>query len=214
MIEKLLEDHLTDFYHRQDLRPQKMAELLALGENRWVRREKASVRTPPPWRWHQMLVHGRVAAAVFLLLLGAFYLGRISRPAAPGELTDNVLARSIGREIAMNHKKQLDMEFSAADYAGLRPQMAKLDFALAPPSNSTAAPLHVVGARYCSIQGQLAAQIRVRDSAGTVYTLYETKLTDRLNAVSGEVKMEGVRTRLWREDGMFFGLAVSERQSE
>src|SRR5712692_8832456 len=117
MIEKRLEEHLTDFYHGQELRPQKLAELLALGENRWTRREMARVRTPAPWSWHRMFVHGRVAAAVSLLLLGAFYLGRTSRPAVPGELTDDVLARSIGREIAMNHKKQLDMEVSAGDYA-------------------------------------------------------------------------------------------------
>jgi hypothetical protein len=114
----------------------------------------------------------------------------------------------------MNHKKQLEIEFSAADYAGLQPQMSKLDFALAPPSSAVAAPLHVVGARYCSIQGQLAAQIRVRDPAGLVYTLYETKLTDKLSPVAGEVKADGVRIRLWKENGLFYGLAVNEPRSE
>jgi hypothetical protein len=113
----------------------------------------------------------------------------------------------------MNHKKQLDMEFLAEDYSTLQAQMSRLDFALAPPSNLAASSLHVVGARYCSIQGQLAAQIRARDPAGFVYTLYETKLTDKLRAVAVEVKTDGVRIRLWRENGLFYGLAVNESQS-
>ena len=99
------------------------------------------------------------------------------------------------------------------DYAGLQSQMSKLDFAPAPPSSPAGSSLHVVGARYCSIQGQLAAQIRARDPAGLVYTLYETKLTDKLRGVTGEVKADGVRIRLWSENGLFYGLAVNESQS-
>jgi len=213
MIDQRLEDHLTDFYHRQELRPQKLTELRALREDRRTSREKASVHAPVLWSWLQVLLHGRVATAVFLLLLGAFYLGRISYLGTRGGPTPDALARSISREIAMNHKKQLDMEFLAEDYATLQAQMSKLDFALAPPGNPAASSLHVVGARYCSIQGQLAAQIRARDPAGFVYTLYETKLTDKLRAVAVEVKADGVRIRLWSENGLFYGLAVNESQS-
>jgi anti-sigma factor RsiW len=213
MIERRLEDHLTDFYRCQELSPQKLLELRALGENRRISRKKATVHAPLLWSRPRVLLHRRVAAAAFLLLLGAFYLGRIFRPASLGVLTADALARSIGSEIAMNHRKQLNLEFSAGDYATLQAQMSKLDFALAPPSNPAASSLHVVGARYCSIQGQLAAQIRARDPAGTVYTLYETKLTDKLRTVAGEVKAEGVRIRLWSEKGLFYGLAVNESQS-
>lgn len=214
MTEKYLENHLTDFYHRQELRPQKLAELRALAEARGMDRQKASARAPAPQGWRRLLVQGRVAAALVLLIMGAFYLGRVLRPAPPEELAASALTQSIGGEMAMNHKKQLEMEFLAGDYAGLRPQMSKLDFALAPPGSAIAAPLHVVGARYCSIQGQLAAQIRLRDQAGLVYTLYETKLTDKLHRVAGEVKTEGVRIRLWKENGLFYGLAVNEPRSD
>lgn len=213
MIEMRLEDHLTDFYNRQELRPQKLTELRSLTEGWGTTHEKATVGLTALWSWSRTLSGGRVAAVVFLLLLGAFYLGRIWRLTLPGEMRGGVLAQSIGREIAMNHRKQLNLEFSARDYATLQAQMGKLDFALAPPSNPAASSLHVVGARYCSIQGQLAAQIRARDLAGTVYTLYETKLTDRLRAVAGEVEAEGVRIRLWSENGLFYGLAVNESQS-
>jgi hypothetical protein len=214
MIEKRLEDHLTEFYHRQDLRPQKLTELRALSRDRRMSREKPTVHGPVVWSWPKVLLHGRLAAAVVLLLLGLFYLGRSSRPAPRGELTADVLAQSIGREVAMNHKKQLDLEFSGRDYAALEAQMSKLDFALATPSSPTTSQLHVVGARYCSIQGQLAAQIRLRDPAGLAYTLYETRLTNKLHAVAGEVKTEDVRIRLWSEKGLFYGLAVNEPQSE
>jgi hypothetical protein len=161
-----------------------------------------------------MLVYGGAAAAALALLVGAFFLGRLPSGLLSGDLTTDPLARSIGREIAMNHKKQLPLEFSAGDYAGLQLQMNKLDFALAPPSSPATSEMHVIGARYCSIQGQLAAQIRLRDTTGRVYTLYETRLTDKLREVGGEVKAEGVRVRLWKENGVFCGLAVNEPQSE
>lgn len=209
MIQTRLEDHLTNFYNRQELRSQKLTELRSLAEGWRTTREKPAMGAAPLWSWPRMLSAGRVAPVVFLLLLGAFYLGRNWRPMLPGEMSGGILAQSVSREIAMNHRKQLNLEFSARDYAALQAQMGKLDFALAPPSNPAASSLHVVGARYCSIQGQLAAQIRVRDSAGTVYTLYETRLTDKLRAVSGEVKTEGVGIRLWSEEGLFYGLAVN-----
>ncbi|HJY84533.1 MAG TPA: hypothetical protein VKK81_26060 [Candidatus Binatia bacterium] len=213
MIEEQLEAHLIDFYHRQELSPQKLIALRALGEDRGRSHEKARLHPPALSNWRQMLVHGGVAAAVLGLLLGVFYLGTFPRSPLPGHLSADPLARSIGREIAMNHKKQLPMEFSAMDYAGLQSQMSKLDFAPAPPSSPAGSSLHVVGARYCSIQGQLAAQIRARDQAGLVYTLYETKLTNKLRGVTGEVKADGVRIRLWSENGLFYGLAVNESQS-
>lgn len=214
MITKHLEDHLADFYHRQELRPEKLAELRLLAEGWRATREKAGVDATAHWRGRRMLSVGGVAAVLFLLALGAFYLGRVLRRAPSDELTASALARSIGREIAMNHRKQLELEFLARDYVTLQIQMSKLDFALAPPSKGVTVPLNIAGARYCSIQGQLAAQIRARDPAGLVYTLYETKLTDKLRGAAGEVKSEGVEIRLWSEHGLFYGLAVNEPQSE
>jgi hypothetical protein len=211
MSEARLEDHLIVFYLQQELRPQKLAELRGLGE---IGHEEFRLRTRARSSRRPILVYGSLATAAFVLLLGAFYLGRFPSGPLSGNLTTDPLARSIGKEIAMNHKKQLPIEFSAEDYAGLQLQMNKLDFALAPPSSPATSELHVIGARYCSIQGQLAAQIRLRDSAGRVYTLYETKLTDKLREVGGEVRTEGIRILLWRETGVFCGLAVNEPQSE
>ncbi len=215
MNEMSVEEHLKDFYRHQELRREKLDELRALGDEKSPRRERENADETASWTWRQFVVHRRLVATIALLLIGAFVLGRISHPAASGDLNDAALARAIGREIAMNHKKQLNLEFAAADYASLQPQMSKLDFALAPPEDPAAARLQVIGARYCSIQGQLAAQIRARDRAGQVYTLYQTKLNDKLrSATSGELKAEGVRIRLWRENGLFYGLAVNWPQSE
>src|SRR5262249_17805850 len=123
MIEEQLEAHLIDFYHRQELSPQKLIALRALGEDRGRSHEKALLHPPALSNWRQVLVHGGVAGAVLGLLLGVFYLGTFPRSPLPGHLSADPLARSIGREIAMNHKKQLPMEFSAMDYAGLQSQM-------------------------------------------------------------------------------------------
>ncbi len=215
MNEMSVEEHLQDFYSHQQLRPEKLAELRALGDETSPRRGRENADETASWTRRQFVVHRRLLAAIALLLIGAFVLGRISHPASSGDLNNAVLARAIGREIAMNHKKQLNLEFAAADYASLQPQMSKLDFALAPPEDPAVAQLQVIGARYCSIQGQLAAQIRAHDRAGLVYTLYQTKLNDKLrSATSSELKAEGVRIRLWKEKGLFYGLAVNWPQSE
>jgi len=88
--------------------------------------------------------------------------------------------------------------------------MSKLDFVLTAPQQLPNTQLGVVGARYCSIQGHLAAQIKLEDSQGKHYTLYERSLIDTPTLPNqSEYMVDGIRVQAWREAGLFFGLASS-----
>ena len=66
----------------------------------------------------------------------------------------------------------------------------------------------IVGARYCSLGGEMAAQIRFRDAAARVCTLYQARDSEAFRGVrEGTFEMSGVRVRVWRESGLVMGLA-------
>ncbi len=67
----------------------------------------------------------------------------------------------------------------------------------------------LMGARYCSIQGVPAAQLRVQDiRSGKESTLYAVKAVGKLQAVSPTVSgMDGIRVEVWRQDNVLFALA-------
>lgn len=193
MSEQRLNEHVKDHYTRETLRPEKLAQLLAqadtaqLQNNRWVALRKS---------WMITAVAALIAAVVPLTLWQVASSEDWSMRAA--------------REIALNHKKQLAIEFLATDYASLRTQMSKLDFVLTAPSRMPVAGLAVVGARYCSIQGHLAAQVRLQDRDGHSYTLYQRSLHGvPILAAEQQHMIDGVQIREWQEAGLFFGLAES-----
>lgn len=201
-----LDDRLKDFYQGQGLSPERLSRLCSMAE------EYPSLdtqRQPPIQRSfrRQRLAYALVAAAI---LLAVGILVQWLRPSS-----SESLAQAVAGEIAMNHKKQLALEFQASDYGDLRRQMEKLDFPLTAPADPEAARLRLLGARYCSIQGRLAAQVRLRDDAGHIHTLYETEASQKLRAaVSSQLRADGIRVRTWTEKGVFYGLANSEADSK
>ena len=152
----------------------------------------------------RLLPRSAAAAGMALItLLAAGFFASV-RTAGDGE----TLAHRIGREIALNHAKELAADFAAKDWDDLRAGMKKLDFLLVEPADPTVASLRVVSSRYGSIQGNLAAQIRLEDGRGRPHTLYETMLTRDLEAVPDcAFEAGGAWVRLWREAGLLLGLA-------
>jgi len=87
-----------------------------------------------------------------------------------------------------------------------------LDFGLARPE-SLAANYRLIGGRYCSIQGRLAAQLKVEDTnSGEIATLYITPVTERLIGISDQqVVHDNVNIKLWKADNFFYGLATTPK---
>jgi len=115
--------------------------------------------------------------------------------------------RLVAQEIAIHHVKDEPVEFAAQDFAAVARQMTVLPFELRAPRRLEP-ECRPIGARYCSVLGQTAAQVRLRDPSGHLLTLYETAAGERLRTLpEGDVNVAGVRVRVWQEDGILFCLA-------
>ena len=116
----------------------------------------------------------------------------------------------VAKEISLNHNKQLASEYSLTEFDGLNKVMDKLDFELKAPSRLISLGYRILGARYCSIQGQIAAQIKLENKQERTLTLYVTQRNKELASLSNQVQQSGsVTIQTWLEGDLFFGLADS-----
>ncbi len=117
-----------------------------------------------------------------------------------------VSTEAVAQEIALNHTRALDPDVRAPSFDDLAGDLEGLDFAVVRPDNMEMDEL--VGARYCSLGGEMAAQIRFRDAKQRICTLYQAKDSETFRDVeSGTFERGGVRVRVWRESGLVMGLA-------
>ena len=124
---------------------------------------------------------------------------------------------AIAAEIALNHRKQLDIEVASNQWDVLQGAMPKLDFTLAASARPALAGLDLQGARYCSIGSAIAAQLRLQDAQGGRYTLYQFRAPDRLlqdeatlRIAAEQATEQDVEVILWQENGLLFGLATTD----
>jgi hypothetical protein len=143
------------------------------------------------------------AAAAVLFLIAAvttWYGIRDIHPSA--------LDRQVAAEIALNHNKQLRLEYETVDMAELRTAMDKLDFAPVDPQRLQDGGYFLVGARYSSIGATLAVQLRMTDDLGRPYTLYQFRDGEAFaDLTETTLDVDGVRVILWRESGLVLALA-------
>jgi len=193
MKTRVLDKQVKDYYIRQCLSEDKLAQLATQAA---VVMDSAKARRRA-WYWvaAAAVIVGVAVGPGWMVQMGPDHRQWTARAA---------------QEIALNHKKQLREEFVATDFATLRRQMSKLDFPLVEPASLSALGLRVVGARYCSIQGHLAAQIKLTDVQGRRYTLYQTHIAADMAAdVEWRSRIDGIDIRQWREADLFFGLATA-----
>jgi len=177
---------LKKHYGEKRLAPAKVAELTA----------RARGAEGPLW--------GLITLAAGCLIATALLLSLYGGP-DPG--------RHVAREIALNHAKAFSPDFECGSYEGLRDRMEKLDFELSKPGRVVGAEMTLLGARYCSLQGSAAAQLKLRDEAGRICTLYAVRGdAPALERVAEETHvLSGLSIRLWREGDLLYGLATPRR---
>jgi len=206
MNKKYLNDHLVAYYKDKKLSPQLREDLLSvIEESNEKRGEKRKVNFPLWPSIRTIFSPGFFAYASVLLLLG--YVVWTVNGLPDYRASQPEITAAISREIGMNHRKQFKVEFKGQTIAGLVKQMDKLDFSLLMPPN-LAQSMSIVGARYCSIRGRIAAQIQMVDSNGRYCTLYQTKLVESLAAIKKtRINLDGIEYLLWHEKGVFLGFA-------
>ncbi len=139
------------------------------------------------------------AAATILIAMATLWWVATTHPALPGTLA---------RQAAVGHNGKQELEFRVQKCAELQVKMKSLDFTPVEPTMMTAMHMRIVGARYTTLSGAIAAQIVYVDEHGVPCTLYEVRPVNQLATVlSGEQQVDGVRVSFWREKGLLMVLA-------
>lgn len=189
---------VKDYYQKKSLSAEKLQQLMDVAQLA----EKKSEVEVINWR-SRWLMQRNVSIAASLLL--AVLIGFQWMSVAP---TQEQLVASIAKEIAINHQKQFASDFSEASYAGLSQVMTKLDFKLVDPERLKSKGFEIMGGRYCSLDGHIAAQVRLKNSAGEIFTLYQTSSHETFQALTEHVaRAKGVDIEMWNEGGVFLGIA-------
>ncbi len=194
MNDKSINEAVKQHYQQQTLSPETMARMVAAVDNKDKNKQKLEF-----WRrrwWVQRNLS--IAASIFIAVLLIPLLWQ----------NDEDLLADVAQEVALNHNKQMANEYVENSYGALARVMTKLDFELSFPARLQQTAYQVVGARYCSIQGKIAAQIKLVDEAGESITLYQTQLNDDLALLDGQHYIaDKVAVQNWQEGGVFFSLA-------
>ena len=146
-----------------------------------------------------------VAAVILVLLLGGG--GLVWRAATPD------MTALIAREVRTNYAKDLEPEVRAGGFSELAEGLPRLGFALSPSVESVPlAGWRVVGGRYCSLAGELAAQVNLTDAAGRDSLLYVVPLVGQLSDVEvGPHSHEDAVIHVWKDGRRLFVQAIPKR---
>jgi hypothetical protein len=115
---------------------------------------------------------------------------------------------SVMQEITYNHFKNLSVEISTGNLSLIQNALPKLDFTIVQSSKFSKSEWEVIGGRYCSIQGQIAAQIKLKKiKTGQIYTFYQTRGREEFESTFVENNIDGAHVQLWSEKGLLMGIA-------
>jgi hypothetical protein len=185
---------LQEHYESKTLAPAAKARLATLAQARTHAHADRAVR------W---LVPAAVAATILIAIL----LARSSTPRSGGE--------PLGQEIARNHARDLEPEFRTTSYEELARRMDRLDFEVRPAARLADRGFRLVGARYCSLGGRIAAQLRVIDEGGRKLTLYLVRavrpIEEGQQIEEGRRTHNGVSVETWQVGDLIYGLAGGSR---
>lgn len=115
----------------------------------------------------------------------------------------------IARQAARDHNLRLDVEVPATTYAELRNRMSNVDFSPVEPAEFAPMGMRLIGARFGSLQGQPAVQIKLADPKGEICTLIQARPVDKLAAIEDRSthQIDGLLVDVWREKGLLMVLA-------
>ncbi|MDZ7753892.1 MAG: hypothetical protein U5S82_20160 [Gammaproteobacteria bacterium] len=194
-----LKDAVREQQSRYHLHPHQLDRLLAM-QGKGM--EASRRRTPP---------RGLMSAVAGMVL--AFGLGWLavwySQPPAQS------ITELIADEVARNHLKLKPMEVRDDELPVLREYFDQLDFRPVDSPLLAANDIRLLGGRYCSLQGHIAAQLRFRTADGDRGTLYQARYDPEVfgplpRRGQGEtpitVEARGLAVTIWVEQGVVFAM--------
>ena len=141
------------------------------------------------------------AAAVLMMVVGAMHQYALSHQQVSIAL----------REAAMNHLNKLQLDAQAESLAELQQGLGELPFKLELPEGVIYKELALIGGRYCTISGNLAAHLKFASRKnGEQLSLFMTpKATGTDKLFSDPEQVEGVEVKLWQEKDVVYAMARS-----
>lgn len=129
--------------------------------------------------------------------------------------TQQELIYAIAAEVSYNHLKLKPLEVANTQLSNVTQYFKKLDFNPLGSSQVLGLSSALIGGRYCSIQGNIAAQLRMQDDKGAISTLFESRFNaedfgflPKLEAQQAPVSVhvDGQQVKLWVEKGLVMAL--------
>lgn len=184
-----IDKQLKDYYSQQNLSSDRVEDILAS-----VKDIEVAI---PWWRKRQSML--TIAAVVILTIFLSFFMG-----SHLGQR--NEISYIIAQEVAKNHEKLLRPEVITSKYEEVQGYLTRMDVSIK-PGKEFLQKFELIGGRYCSVQGELATQLKVRDlQSGRISSLYvcsDRKVQD-VKPVTHQIKEHDVE--IWRETGRLFAL--------
>lgn len=152
------------------------------------------------------------AALVVSIALGMFW--------GIGARNQTNVSQLIAEEVAHNHLKMKPMEVSSGSLNEVRAYFSKLDFSLSRSNFVVNNNLQLIGGRYCSIQGETAAQLRMKDiTTGDIQIFYQAPYNKdmfrdlpKLRQGQEPVRhyVNGIGVDVWVEKGLLFARSFDQ----
>ncbi len=156
----------------------------------------------------ESLFNMRAIAAVLVLSLALGIFWGVST------INHADVSQLIAEEVSSNHLKMKPMEVSSTSLNEVRAYFGKLDFSLSSSQFVANNNLQLIGGRYCSIQGETAAQLRMQDEVtGNIHVVYQAPYNKDLfrelpNLQQGQKPVRhfvnGIGVDVWVEKGILF----------
>lgn len=182
-----IDQQLNDYYQSKTLSSSRLQAILTQSQRSRRRR-----------------MYPAFAAAALLLI---FVAGSLHHRSLNGQRVSVAL-----QEAAMNHATRLQLDVEAETIPTLQKNLEKLPFDLILPEGGLYERLALIGGRYCTISGNLAAHLKFSDpGTNEQYSLFITPLARNLNSMFSEPEeISGVEVKLWQENDVVYALARTQ----
>jgi len=195
MKPRRIDDQIREYYESHHLSADVRARLKA------TLRSGAPARGVSGW-W----IKAGIAAGWIIVAAAAALWFAVVRGVPPD--SPRAIAATVARAAAEGHNERQELEFRVSRTTELQRVMKSLDFNPVEPALLARMHMNVVGARYTTLEGVIAAQIRYLDPKGEPCTLYQARPVARLaDLPDGEHDVDGLRISVWREKGLLMVLA-------
>ena len=166
--------------------------------------ETISQPSEKPRRFYLKQVFAGMIAGILIAVLSNLVINR--------DASDPYM--QIASEVAANHLHRDPLEIQSNDYSEVQRYFSELDFVIAASSHFNNAD-GLIGARYCSLKGLKAAQIRLQTEKqpATLYQVaYDEAVFGHLPDIEkGEQPIlryaDGVKVEIWVENGVLMSSA-------